>query len=124
MVRTQTEAKRFFVDKVLAQARVEGMTLSDAEQKTLFWSESDPDWVVDLDLPERLAAEITDEDYEKKIAGLLSRSYRADIARSPEARAQWKEASDVLHQGDHYILIMLDQDLAGLQTRRWWQFWK
>jgi hypothetical protein len=49
MVRTQTEAKRFFVDKVLAQAGAEGMTLSDAERKMLFWSESDPDWVVDLE---------------------------------------------------------------------------
>ena len=123
MVRTQTEAKRFFVDKVPAQAGYEGMALSDAEQKMLFWSESDPDWVVDLELPERLAAEISDEDYEKKIAGLLSRAYRAEIARSQEARDQWKQASDVLHQGDHYILIMLDQDLAGLQTKRWWKFW-
>ena len=124
MVRTQTEAKRLFVDKVLAQAGLEGIALSDAEQKMLFWSESDPDWVVDLELPERLAAEISDEDYEKKIAGLLSRAYRADIARSPESGAEWKQASDVLNEGDHYILVMLDQGVGSLQTKRWWQFWK
>jgi hypothetical protein len=123
MVGTQTEAKRFFVAKVLAQAGLEGIALSDAEQKMLFWSESDPEWEVDYDLPERLAAEISDEDYEKKIAGLLSRAYRADIARSHETRDEWKQASDVLHQGDHYIMVMLDQDLAALQTKPWWQFW-
>ena len=111
MVRTQTEAKRFFVDKVLAQAGVEGVPLSDAEQEMLFWSESDPETVVDYDLPERLAAEISDEEYERKIAGLLSRSFRADAAHSPEAKSQWKQASDILHQGDHYLLVMLDQVL-------------
>jgi hypothetical protein len=109
MVRTQAEAKRFFVDKVLAQAGAEGMALSDAEQKMLFWSEPDPDSVVDLGLPERLAGEISDTDYEKKIVGLLSRSFQVDVARSPEAEAQWKEASRILHQGDHYIVVMLDE---------------
>jgi hypothetical protein len=29
---TQLEAKRFFLDKVLAQARAEGVSLSDAER--------------------------------------------------------------------------------------------
>ena len=123
MVRTQTEAKRFFVDKVVAQARLEGMTLSDAEQAMLFWSESDPEFVVDPELPERLAAEISDDEYERKIVGLLSRSFQADLERAPEAEAQWKQAADVLHQGDHYILVMLDQAI-GRQLKRWWQFWK
>ncbi len=33
MVRTQSEAKRFFVDKVVARARVERVPLSDAERQ-------------------------------------------------------------------------------------------
>ena len=33
MVQTQSEAKRYFVDKVLRQARSEGVTLSDAERR-------------------------------------------------------------------------------------------
>ena len=117
------EAKRFFVDKVVAQAEVEGITLSDAEQKMLFWSESDPEFVVDAELPERLAGEISDADYEKKIVGLLSRCFKAELDRASEAEAQWKQAADILHQGDHYILVMLDK-AVGPQLRRWWQFWK
>ena len=44
MIRTHSEAKRFLVDKVVAQARVERTPLSDAERQMLSWSESDPDW--------------------------------------------------------------------------------
>src|SRR5437762_2050801 len=117
MVRTQTEAKRFFVDRVLAQARVEGITLSDAQQKMLFWSESDSEFVVDPELPKRLAYEISDEDYERKIVGLLSRSFKADVERAREAEAQWQQAAGILHQGDHYILVMLDE-AVGHQLRR------
>jgi hypothetical protein len=84
MFRTQAEAKRFFVSKVVGQARVESMTLSDAEQRMLSWSESDPDFVADPRLPEQLAAKISDKDYETKIVGLLWRSFSADVERAPE----------------------------------------
>src|SRR5688500_9313403 len=71
MVQTQTEAKRFFVDKVLRQAHAEGVRLSEAEHQMLSWSESDPDFVVDPQLPGRLASEMSDEAYEKKIGERL-----------------------------------------------------
>lgn len=108
MIRTQTEAKRFLVGKVVAQARAEGTPLSSAEERMLSWSESDPDLDIDPGLPGQLASEISDKDYETKVTGLLARAFAADIARAPGARAEWKHASEVLHRGDHYILIMLD----------------
>lgn len=80
MVRSQTEAKRLFVEKVVTQARIEGLPLSDAERNMLSWSESDPDLLVDPQLPEQLAAEISDEEYEKKVAGLLARRFAAEVA--------------------------------------------
>jgi hypothetical protein len=51
MVYSQTKAKRLFVEKVLMQARLEGVSLSDAERMMLSWSESDRDSVVDPQLP-------------------------------------------------------------------------
>jgi hypothetical protein len=89
----------------------------------LSWSESDPDFVVDPQLPGRLASEISDEAYEKKIGGLLARSFAADEAVNPAAAEQWRQASEVLHQGDHYILVMLDEAI-GRRLKRWWQFWR
>ena len=123
MVESQTEAKRFFVEKVLRQAQVEALLLSDAEQRMLSWSESDPDIVIDPHLPGRLAAEMSDAEYESKITGLLRRSFAADVAANPDDEAQWKQAAAVLHQGDHYILVMLDAAIGG-RLKRWWQFWR
>jgi hypothetical protein len=121
-VQTQTEAKRFVVDRVLRQTHTEGVPLSETEQQMLSWSESDPDFVGDPRLPERLASEISDDAYEKKIRGLLARSFAADEAASPASADQWRRASKILHQGDHYISVMIDESIGG-RLKRWWQFW-
>ena len=123
MVHSQTEAKQLFVEKVVTQARLERISLSDAERTMLSWSESDPDFVVDPRLPEMLAAEISDEEYERKVTGLLARRFGAEVDADPAAEAQWKQAQEVLQQGDHYILTMLDE-AVGSRLKRWWQFWR
>jgi hypothetical protein len=123
MVHSQTEAKRLFVERVMMQARLEGVSLSDAERTMLSWSESDPDLVVDPQLPKTLAAEISDQAYERKISGLLVRRFAAEVDQDPGAEAQWKQAVEVLRQGDHYIIIMLDA-AVGNRLKRWWEFWR
>lgn len=101
MFNSQSAAKRFVVEQALAQARAENVQLSDAERRMLSWSESDPDFVADPELPAQLASEISDEDYERKIAGLLSRRFGVEVGGGPAAEAQWRQAAEVLHQGDH-----------------------
>ena len=71
-------------------------------------------------MPQRFAAETSDEEFERKIGGLLERSFSTDIHADPNAEARWKEASRVLHQGDHYISIMLDA-AVGQRWKSWWQ---
>ena len=71
MFRTQTEARRFFAKKVIQRAETEQVPLSEDERQMLLWSESAPDSVADPGLAERLAAVISDADYEAKIIGLL-----------------------------------------------------
>jgi hypothetical protein len=119
---TQTEAKRFFVDRVLEQARSEHVGLSKAERQMLSWSESDPDFAADPRLVEQLAAEISDSEYERKVAGLLERSYARDVAADRNARSRWREAYSVLSQGDHYLLVMIKQAVHRY-LRPWWAFW-
>jgi hypothetical protein len=102
---------------------MEGVPLSDAERKMLSWSELDPDFVVDPQLPEQLASEISDEEYEKKITGLLARRFAAEVGAEPAAEVQWKQAAEVLQQGDHYILVMLHEAI-GSRLKHWWQFWR
>jgi hypothetical protein len=79
--------------------------------------------LVDPELPQRLASEISDDEYEKKIAGLLARRFAADVASDPALEAQWQQGADVLRQGDHYMLVMLDAAI-GRHLKRRWQFWR
>jgi hypothetical protein len=108
------------VDKVVARAPTEGVSLTAVEREMLSWSESDPDVRIDPSLPLRLASEISDEEYEKRIAGLLVGSFSTDMLANPEAEEQWRHASRVLEEGDDYISIMLD-NAVGQRWRTWWQ---
>ena len=47
IIHAQTEAKKFFVEKVLTEANRERVTLTKAEERMLSWSESDPDFTAE-----------------------------------------------------------------------------
>lgn len=121
MFSTEGQAKRFFVDKIISQAAFENSPLSSVEQRMLSWSESDPELKPDMSLPAQLAAEISEQDYEAKIAGLIQRSYGRDIASDANAAQHYKEAYFALKRGDHYLLIMIDQALKR-HLQPWWKF--
>ena len=117
------KAKRFFVDKITAQAKTEGVPLSDAERQMLSFSESDPEFVPSPGLVEKLQAEMSDEEYEAKVAGLIERAWRRDVEADTTARDAYREAFTVLSQGDHYLLVMIQRALHR-QMRPWWAFWR
>jgi hypothetical protein len=118
---TEGQAKRFFVERIVAQATFEQLPPSVAEQRMLSWSESDPEYKVDVSLPAQLQAEISDESYEAKIAGLVQRAYDRDAASDTGAPQQYKNAYSVLKQGDHYVLMMIERGLRRY-LRPWWRF--
>jgi len=123
---SQSQAKRFFIDRIAEQARREGQPLSADEEWMLSFSESDPDFDADFDRVAAFEAVIPASDYEAKIAGLARRAYQADSAASPSAYAYYKDAFAVLSQGDHYLLVMLEQGLGWSPPRLhpWWAFWR
>ena len=89
----------------------------------MFWSESDPDFTPDAGLVEALAAEISDDEFEKKVSGLLRRAFEANVATNENSRDSWRDAKAALEQGDHYISIMIDQ-AVGSRLKEWWQLWR
>jgi hypothetical protein len=111
LFQSQSEAKAFLVDKIVAQARVEGQPLCDHERWMLRFSESDPDFVIDLARVEQLKAEISDTAYEDRVVGLLQRSMQRDVESNSSAPGVYRAASATLHQGDHYLSIMIDRAL-------------
>jgi len=119
--KTQADAKRFIVDKVLEQASIDGVNLSDAERYNLSWSESDPDFKVNYDMSEALEDEIGVDKYENKIAGLIQRAFERDVASHFDVKSIYREAYDKMNEGDHYILVMVKKAL-GLKLSKWWPF--
>jgi hypothetical protein len=123
MLNAESEAKRFFAEKVIQRAESEGVPLTEAERRMLLWSESDPEGERDPQLSDALAAQMSDEEYEAKIAGLLAREFAADVGRDSNAKDTWRQARAVLGQGDHYILVMIDR-AVGRKLKPSWRFWR
>ena len=118
---TQSDAKRFIVDKVLEQAKMDGISLSEVERYNLSWSESDPDFKPDYELAEALENEIGNDKFEAKVAGLIRHAFERDMATDPDTKSLYREAYAKLNEGDHYILIMMKSAL-GLKLSKWWLF--
>jgi hypothetical protein len=121
MFKTQTDAKRFIIDKVLEQAKIEGVNLSEVERYNLSWSESDPDFKPDYYLSEALETEIGIDKYEAKVASLIKHAFERDVAAHFDAKSLYREVYAKLNEGDHYIIVMMKSAL-GLKLSKWWTF--
>src|SRR5215467_8608424 len=123
-IKTAGQAKRFFSDRIIHQAEVEKVALSNAERKMLFWSESDPELESSdaLDVSATLSTEMSDDEYEAKISGLLRRAYEAECAADAQAKERWRAAAAVLENGDYYISIMVANTI-GSTLPLWRRLW-
>ncbi|MBI5204161.1 MAG: hypothetical protein HZA11_04505 [Nitrospirae bacterium] len=110
---SESTAKAFFVDRIIQQAEREGMPLSKAQRYMLSWAETDPSFVVDMELSEQCEVEIPQPDYEKKIQGLIERMYKRDIETNKDMKETYKEAYKTLKKGDHFILIMIGDAIGS-----------
>jgi hypothetical protein len=108
------DAKKFLADKIAAEAAIQGMHLSEGEQKLLLFSEQDPESPVDI--PEELL-EGVNEEYERKITSLLKNAYERDCGNPLECQ-QYEDAMKKLDDSDHYILVMADVALPGVAKTR------
>jgi hypothetical protein len=107
---------------LLWQAEKEGVPLSEAERQLLFW---EPAFEVS-ERPNRLdslLAEMSEEEYEAKIAGLIERAWKQDVAVDRDARHEYLAAFKVLRQGDHYLLVMIRRAI-GEELGPWWAIWR
>ena len=134
---TVAEAKDFLVDKVVAEAQIGGVAMSQAERKMMYYS------VLEKTIADEVADQFPDydPDYEAKISGLIRSAYKRNEADRVEIKAAIKK----LKSGDHYLVIMADEalnppgpsvnskkrqalmvaGLVGLMTLvTYWQSWK
>src|SRR3954471_23291708 len=79
MTSTETveSAKQFLLNRLIQQASLDEIVLSDLEKRMFFFSElsANPDWEAN----EKFEAEYDDSEYEKKVAKLLRHAYSHDV---------------------------------------------
>jgi len=117
VIRSEQEAKAFFIAAILAEASREGISVSENEQWMLRFSESDPEFQIE---PERVAAferETTPRAYEGKVAALIRRAYDNDVRSAGSAETAYQDARELLAEGDHYLSVMIDQALGARVQR-------
>ena len=90
-------AKDFLVERVVAQAQRDGVPLSEAERKMMYYSVEE----------RRVADDVADQfpdgdpDYERKISSLLEHSYKHE-----QDKDSFGQAFNTLSEGDHYLTVM------------------
>jgi hypothetical protein len=113
---TQKTSKKYFIDRILDQARRSNIALSQAEQYMLGWSETEKGFVIDQRLVDQFNQETTNSKFEQKIINLLMSAYATDIEKDSALKNSYREAYSVLNKGDHYILIMIKAAISSRLT--------
>jgi hypothetical protein len=111
--RSAKEAKEFLVSRIALEAEREGAPLSEIERKMLYFTESG--WTLPdmASVSEEFDNAYNQNEYEKKIAGLIRKAAKHDHRESREEYDAWWSAIRFLKKGDHYILVMIG--IAGLR---------
>ena len=112
---TGREAKEFLISKIVEEAQLENVPLSEVERKMLYFTESG--WTLPdiMEVSEDFDREHNQAKYEKKIAKLVAKADRRIRKGSRDDYDKWWAAIRFLQREDHYISVMIR--LAGLRPR-------
>jgi hypothetical protein len=104
-----TKAKEFFVNRILEQAKRDGVPLSEVEIRMLGFSEATAS-AEEMEAAAVFERDFNDEEYEAKVAKLLKRAHQRDKESGEEAA--WDSALTELADEDMYLLVMIER--AGI----------
>ena len=104
-----TAAKQFLISRVIEEAGVEQVSLSEVERKMLYFTEAHPSPPDIYEVNAEFERDYDSDEYEAEIAGLLKKARDRDRQSSPSREQDWKDAVDALKKEDHYILVMVGQ---------------
>ena len=105
------QAKDFLVEQAAEQATLDNVSLSEIEQKMMYFTESDPVSCGNpVEVNDEFEAQYDTAEYETKISGLLHRAYKRLKIEDPEKKRIWYQAVRELRKGDHYFLVLWDTE--------------
>jgi hypothetical protein len=102
-------AKKYLVNRVMEQAKQDGIPLSEIEIQMLGFAEATAS-AKDMEAAAVFERDFNDEEYEAKVAKLLKRAYQQDKESGVEAA--WERALIELADEDMYLLVMIER--AGI----------
>jgi hypothetical protein len=112
-------AKQFLVSKVVEESELEHVPLSDVEKKMLYFTEVHPSLPDIYEINAEFERSYDSNEYEAKVAQLLTSARDRDRNESSGRDQAWKDALDALKKEDHYILVMVAQAFGrGLTTSK------
>jgi hypothetical protein len=103
---TARDAKEFLINQIVAEAELEGVSLSEVERKMLYFSETA--WTLP-DIKQVNKAFDRDYDqteYELKIAKLVRSARARALDEDRKEYRGWSEAIRMLGKEDHYLLVL------------------
>lgn len=103
------EAKEFLATRIIHEATLQGVTLSEVEQKMLYFTESG--WTLP-DMPEisdKFDREYDQDEYEEKIAKLVNAAANRTKKTSRDEYRHWWAAIRLLKTEDHYVSVLIDE---------------
>jgi hypothetical protein len=101
-------AKEFLVAKVVGEASLSNVPLSETERKMLYFTEVHASLPDILEVNAKFERDYDADEYESKVARLLRSARARDRQSSPAHEQEWNDALDALKTEDHYILVMVD----------------
>ena len=101
------EAKEFLAERIVSQARRDGVSLTEIERKMLYFSETY--WTLPdmAEVSAEFDRDYDQDEYETKIAGLV-RGIEQELIEDEEADRSWENAVRVLRDEDHYLVVLID----------------
>jgi len=107
------EAKEFLAARIVAEAKSEGVPLSEVECKMLYFSETG--WTLPgiAEVSDQFDRDCNREEYEKKIATLIRNARKRARKEDKLESEAWSDAIRILRKEDHYLLVMDGQ--AGVR---------
>ena len=102
-------AKQFLISKVIEQAELEQVSISEVERKMLPFTEVHSSLPDIYEVNAQFEQNYDSDQYEAKVATLLKKARNRDREQSPEGDQKWEDALNALKDQDHYILVMTGQ---------------
>ena len=118
-ISSRKDALQFFKNRIIKEAEINGITLSDPDLEKLGISVEDQN--INPELIKRIEDDFTQgsSEFEEKITHLLKSVYDREVSSSFDSisketvRNNYRDAYCILKKRDNYINIMLEKALAG-----------